>query len=240
MFKTFNFKLFCWIALGFVCFTVIGTLSHELGHCAMAKYLGMQQISLHYGSMNYKHPENDAYLNMYKRYKNEIITEQAFPEKATFDALRKKWRHDSMLISAAGPLQTMITGSVGFLVLFLYGKRFIIQDEITFTGWIWIFITLFWLRQNMNFFMATLVWMFTGFKTGGKPRGDELILALNLHLPVYSIALVTALIANFGFIWVVFFYLPKSKIVTFLCGGLVGGILGILIWFGWLGKYILP
>jgi hypothetical protein len=78
MFKTFNFKLFSWIALGFMCFTVIGTLSHELGHCAMAKY------------------------------------------------------------------------------------------------------------------------------------------------------------------WVVFFYLPKNKIVTFLSGGLVGGVLGFLIWFAWLGKYILP
>jgi hypothetical protein len=240
MFKTFNFKLFSWIALGFMCFTVIGTLSHELGHCAMAKYLGMQQIQLHYGSMNYEEPETDTYLALYERYKNEIQTKQDFPEKATFDALRKKRRHDSMLISAAGPLQTMITGSIGFFILFLYGKRFKIQDEITFGGWIWIYITLFWLRQSANFVMATIMWMLKGFKTSGTPRGDELFLALDLHLPVYSIAFGSSFLGTLVLIWVVFFYLPKNKIVTFLSGGLVGGVSGFLIWFAWLGKYILP
>lgn len=41
------------MVLTFVVFTIIGTLSHELGHIAVAKYLGYS-TTLHFGSMNYE------------------------------------------------------------------------------------------------------------------------------------------------------------------------------------------
>jgi hypothetical protein len=88
--------------------------------------------------------------------------------------------------------------------------------------------------------LASIILLFKGFNKNGRPHGDELILALNLHLPVYSIALATAFIGNLVLIWVIFFYLLKQKRVTFMAGGLVGGILGFFLWLVWLGKYILP
>lgn len=36
----FNFKLFIGLMFGFIGFTVIGTLTHECGHAAVAEYLG--------------------------------------------------------------------------------------------------------------------------------------------------------------------------------------------------------
>ena len=40
------------IACTFIFFTVIGTLSHEYGHIAVAKYFGYE-TELHYGSMEF-------------------------------------------------------------------------------------------------------------------------------------------------------------------------------------------
>jgi hypothetical protein len=45
-------KFFFIIFLAFILFTIIGTLSHELGHIAVAKYFGYE-TTLDYGSMAY-------------------------------------------------------------------------------------------------------------------------------------------------------------------------------------------
>ncbi len=53
--KTFSFKNFILLSLTFILFTVLGTLTHEGGHIAAAKYYGYE-TTLHYSSMNYKKP----------------------------------------------------------------------------------------------------------------------------------------------------------------------------------------
>jgi hypothetical protein len=45
----FDLRLFVLLALGFIAFTVIGTVSHECGHYLAARCLGYK-ASLHYGS----------------------------------------------------------------------------------------------------------------------------------------------------------------------------------------------
>ncbi len=47
-----DIKYLKFITLGFVLFTIIGTISHELGHIIVAKSLGYE-TALYYGSMNY-------------------------------------------------------------------------------------------------------------------------------------------------------------------------------------------
>ena len=47
-----NIKYLFVFSILFILFTVIGTVSHEYGHMAVAKYLGYETV-LHYGSVNY-------------------------------------------------------------------------------------------------------------------------------------------------------------------------------------------
>lgn len=48
----FNFdkKLFILLFLGFVIFTIIGTVTHELGHYTASKILGFKGVRINYGA----------------------------------------------------------------------------------------------------------------------------------------------------------------------------------------------
>ncbi|MEQ8908833.1 MAG: hypothetical protein RIC95_06555 [Vicingaceae bacterium] len=85
------------ILLVFIAFTVVGTLSHELGHISVAQFLGYD-TQLHYGSMNW-----------YGDSSYQLKPSNAF------------W------ISLGGPAQTLITSFLGFSFLlyreFKMGKR---------------------------------------------------------------------------------------------------------------------
>ena len=68
-----DIKHLIYFSLGFVLFTIIGTVSHEYGHIIVAKSLGYE-TTLHYGSMNsypkgYLEDENViAFKNLTKDY----------------------------------------------------------------------------------------------------------------------------------------------------------------------------
>jgi hypothetical protein len=237
MIKDVNFKLFLSISLGFIGFTVIGTLSHELGHCMAAKYLGMTNIELHYGSMNYDDPNSDYERELYALYEQEIKEYKDFPKKAEYDKLIGGIKHNSFIITASGPLQSMLTGTIGLIVLIFYGKKFKDNNSIKFIGWLFIFLSLFWLRQSANFIVGFTKFIFNGHKWG---HSDEIKLARYLHLPPYSMSLFTAIIGIVILAWLSIVYIPKKDLKPFILGGLIGGILGYLLWLNWLGEYILP
>jgi hypothetical protein len=58
--KTFSFKNFILLSLTFILFTVLGTLTHEGGHIAAAKYYGYEP-TLHYGSMSSQSPPSEKH-----------------------------------------------------------------------------------------------------------------------------------------------------------------------------------
>ena len=238
MYKSFNFTQFLFISLGFVCFTVIGTLSHELGHFAVAKYLGMENIELHYGSVSFDNPKIDSQRALYTKYEIQIRENKDFPEKALYEKLNSDIKYNSLMVRLGGPFQTMLTGTIGLIVLILFGERFKINGNLKLIGWMWIYLSLFWLRQTANFFHAFIIFIINRFKW--RHRSDEMVLAHNLHLPIYSISFITGLIGILILLWITFFYLPRNVVRTFILGGFAGGITGYLIWFVWLGKYILP
>ena len=237
MTKNFNLKLFLSISLGFVCFTIIGTLSHELGHCAAAKYLGMTNIELHYASMNYDNPNTPYQKELYSLHEQDIKEHKSFSAKAEYDKLTADIHHNSFFITASGPMQSMLTGTIGLIVLIFYGKKFKINDTLKFMGWIWLFLSLFWLRQSANFILAFIKFIVNGNKWG---HSDEVRLANSLHLPLYSISFFTGAIGILILAWISIVYIPRNNLKTFLLGGLVGGFWGYLIWLNWLGEYILP
>jgi hypothetical protein len=75
------------LSIAFIAFTIIGTISHELGHIAVAKYLGYNTV-LHYGSMTYESANGEEI---------PLI--------------------DDILILIGGPLQTFLTAILGIYYL---------------------------------------------------------------------------------------------------------------------------
>lgn len=188
------------IVLAFVVFTIIGTLSHELGHIAVAKYLGYQ-TTLHFGSMNY---ESDFLYS----------------------------KSHELYILIGGPLQTMLTGSLGLFVL--YRNRY----EWKALNWLAVFLSLFWLRPVFNILVST-----TNYLVYGTPNlygGDEVRISQLLGLWEGSLSVSFAIFGAFISYFLFFRVIPHSMRWLFVSCGIIGGLCGYYLWFKCIGPNFLP
>lgn len=207
----FDFYLkYCIIfTISFIIFTALGTVSHEYGHIVVAKFLGYK-TTLHFGSMSFDNP------------------------RTTFDLIPKK--HD-LLITLGGPIQTMLTGIIGFMYLF-WRKRKGQTNNLYCKEWVAVFLGLFWLREVFNLLVS--VGSEIIHPNGSYFGGDEKIISklLNLWPGTFSI-----IFAMFGLIistWIIFWCIPKYLRLTFIISGFIGGIIGFLLWMNVLGPIIIP
>ena len=70
-----------WILVGFIAFTIIGTLIHELGHIAFAKAFGYK-THLGYGYMNYDDgPYSEEFEQIWIENEEAIKTGQPYAKK---------------------------------------------------------------------------------------------------------------------------------------------------------------
>jgi hypothetical protein len=237
MLRNFNGSLFITLFFSFIAATVIGTLTHELGHYAIAKYYGYHP-KINYQSVQWVDTKEQAFMrSTYTKYQDDIRAGKAFPQKEKFDQIRAGNRKNGFWIILGGPLETMLTGTIGLLFLFISRRKFQSSDPLTLLQWILVFMSLFWLRQTANWF--TGFWSYL-VKNPFIPRGDEFRIALALHLPLWSVITATAVLGAAVLTLVVFKIIPLRQRLTFLLAGLAGGVSGYLLWIVWFGKYIMP
>jgi hypothetical protein len=216
--------------------TVVGTLTHELGHYSASKLLGYN-ASINYQSSSYWDIAfNEYYSDTYEKYSNEIQNNTDFPGKEEYLEKVHKYETDSFWIILAGPLETILTGTIGLLLLFGFRKKYITPKKVHLIAWASIFISLFWLRQVANLFMALMAFLISGLSS---TRGDEMRLANYLNINIWSLQIVSGLI-GIGVLVMVLRLLPKAILLTFLISGLVGGILGYYLWLIKFGPLIMP
>ena len=231
-----NKKLFIFLTLAFILATIVGTLSHELGHYTASKFLGYP-ASISYKSTRPDFSSDyDQITEIRKKYSNEIKEGMDYPDKKLYSALNKKLSNASYLITLAGLVQTILTGTLGLLLLLLFRNRIFKNERVSFAGWCWIFMTLFWLREPANLCMALAYQL---FNVPHSLNGDEFMLSTFLDLPLWSIAGILAFIGVLVLIWVLY-KLPKPFRYTFIMAAIVGGSTGAVLWFMVLGKLLLP
>lgn len=200
-------KLFLLLVFAFILATIIGTVAHELGHFLVARYLGY-------------HAEINYAMTFFSP--GDKVTDVSYCD---------------FLITLGGPLQTMITGTVGLLLIYFYRKSFLKATTLSFGQWGLVFISLFWLRQSANFVVSIAVY----FIRGEFPkRADEIGIARFILLPDWSVTLFTALIGLTVLIFVVFKLIPIKQRLTFISSGLVGGVTGYILWLYVIGPVVMP
>lgn len=121
----FNFKLFLYLTLGFILATVIGTLSHELGHYLIAKSKGFN-AQIHYG---------------YTSWSNGNVFDNPNHIK------------DILWIALGGPISTLLTSILGLSLLAFNYSSIKKSAALSFIHWINIFLALFSLRFVANLFI---------------------------------------------------------------------------------------
>jgi hypothetical protein len=142
-----------------------------------------------------------------------------------------------LFITMAGPIETILTGTIGWLLLVVVGKKYARQKDLNGKQWVLIFISLFWLRPVANFIIWIGGYIFTG-KFSDLP--DEVKISRYFHLPDGFILLVTAMIGAIILAIVVFRFIPPQARLVFIGSGFVGGITGYILWLKMLGPIFLP
>jgi hypothetical protein len=235
----FELRLFVLLALGFIAFTVVGTVSHESGHYLAARCLGYK-AKLHYGStsiQSFTQGEMDFLKSVYEKYPTQIKSNQPFPGKKRYDEICSRVSRRGIWFTLGGPLQTILTGTIGLLLMFVFRRRFFMAEKLTFWLWLLVFISLFWLRQAANFAVCSAFYILLGKRHF---RGDEFALDWHFHFPMGTICIITAAIAVAVLLLVVFKFIPAKQRFTFITAGLAGGVTGYLLWLVWFGKIIMP
>lgn len=245
-----NIKNVFILSIVFILFVPIGTISHEYGHIAVARYLGYD-TTLHYGSAGhfpkgfYDDKDVIAALNLTKEYRNtayeswpedikekvkaynKIINERYYPEES----------NHSLFIAIGGPLQTMLTGMIGLLILF-WRRRLIYKNGLQLLDWLAVFLSLFWLRELFNL-VASIGWELIS-PNGTWFGGDEYIISQKLNLWPGTISIILAAMGAMVAFYVIFKIIPKKIRPTFIISGLIGGISGFILWMQIIGPKIMP
>lgn len=245
-----NIKSLLILTIGFILFTVIGTISHEYGHIIVAKSFGYE-TTLHYGSMNYlpkgylEDKDVIAVRDLTKDYVD--IEYDSWPKdikektEEYNNILQKRyWNKKSnsgLLVTVGGPLQTTLTGTIGLLIL-LWRRKSIYKNGLKVLDWLAIFLSLFWLREIFN--LVTSIGGELISPNGTWFGGDELYISQSLNLCSGTISLILATIGTIIAIYVVFRIIPKKIRLTFILSGFIGGIVGFILWMNIIGPKILP
>ncbi|WP_299684622.1 hypothetical protein [uncultured Dokdonia sp.] len=232
-------KLALWILIGFIGCTIVGTLTHELGHIAFAKAFGYK-THLGYGYMNYyDSPFSIEFDTITARHQEAISSNSDFLEKERREELLQIISKHRMWVIFGGPLQTILTGTIALFLLYRQQKE--IQElGMKWTHWLLVFLSLFWFRETTNLAVGVLQTLSKGSFDPFGGRSDELRLARWLGWWEGSISLPLALLGLAIGMYVIFRILPKSVRLTFLSAGFMGGILGYMIWLVWVGPILMP
>jgi hypothetical protein len=230
-------RLFAMLALSFVIATIISTVSHEAGHCAVAKALGYD-VTLHYASMNHSSYLKEHDLeNYYNKHINKMISKEPSPERTRFTQLYATGKKESILIILGGPLQTYITGSIAMLWLWYHRKKMFLKGYLTTKDWFVVIIAFFWSRAVITELICIYYYFVERRLLKG---GDEAKISHYLGLPVNSLNTIMGIIGALFLLWVTFCIVPKQQRFTFILAGIAGSALGAAIWFLWIGPLILP
>lgn len=235
------------IACAFIFFTVIGTLTHELGHIAVAKYFGYE-TTLHYGYMKYDYPgyqEDPLYLEfrvIFDEHKEDLANNISFPAKTRYleliDQLKAKYprpKPHAFWVTLGGPIQTILTSIIGLMILYYRKSRK--KDFFVLLDWLGVFLALFILREVFNWVFAMMKYLLyekTNF------NGDEFRLSQMLDLNEWVVPTMTLVPALLISLYIIFKVIPLKYRFSFIIAGLVGGILGFFIWLDWLGPQLMP
>ena len=143
----------------------------------------------------------------------------------------------SNFIRSASILTPILIGTIGFILLIIYRRKYKDKLSLSFFQWALIFKSLFWLRSSFILVGGLIGMIF--YKIEFSRLNDLLInRLLGWKPPLFQF--IAGTIGLIVLAVVIFKFIPKAQRLTFIVAGLAGGISGSYLWMGVIGKLILP
>jgi hypothetical protein len=234
-----QFKLTTLLVLTVIAFTAIGTVSHEYGHAFVSRMYGLN-AEVHFAFTTYPAPKDipgeRQMFRIAREHEAEVRAGHAFPGDTLYYRLEKEAETRTRNVIWGGPAQTMLTGTLGLLLIGSRWRRFRNAARLTPGQWLLIFLTLFWLRQPANLITGAGSRIITGETTF---FDDESRLAYSYGLPEATILIITTMLAA-AVCTVVYRAIPRAQRGSFLLAFIIGAPLGFVIWLSLLGPVLMP
>ena len=227
------------IAFWFIVFTIVGTLTHELGHYAAGKFSGLN-CTIHFASCRCLAPSEEYRINFARDMISQYGSKDSIPPEVwqEYQTIIKSMPYiDRLWTTIGGPLQTVSTGLIGFIALLIRKRK---NQFSKFNGydWLLVYLSLFWIREPFNLFLSIVKKLIIDAESFF--GGDELKISRGLNLWDGTIPIIMGLIGLAICLIVIFKLIPKSNRKNFIIGGLLGGTLAYLLWMKLLGPILLP
>ncbi|WP_452224301.1 hypothetical protein [Lacinutrix chionoecetis] len=244
---TFKSKFAVVIFLTFIVFTIVGTLSHEMGHVFVAEALGYD-TTLSYGSMDYNgkgyynDDEVDEMFQIAEKNHEAFNNNQSFKEEQRFLELKRiledrypQNEKNDLWIAIGGSLQTILTSIFGLFIIF--HRKTKERLRLNLFDWLGIFLGLFILREIFNFMKALLL---NFLIEKDFFYGDEFDISRYIGLDQWIVPIITAIIGITITAYIIFKIVPKHYRFSFIISGFIGGLVGYVFWFEFIGPILIP
>jgi hypothetical protein len=201
------------IFFAFALAAILGTLQHELGHYIVAEAQGFD-AEIHYGFTSTTNAR-------------ELI--DAAEQNGNTQALYKKFNYNTL----GGPAMTMLTGTTGLIALLILRRRNAI-DAYKPLHLFWIIVALCWSRE-----IYTSTFGLYDHVVHNTNASDETRLLQHYGIAPWS-GFASLFIISFGVCALVCFRLVERHRWQLFFYGIAGSLAGAALWFGWLGRVLLP
>ncbi len=239
--KTFNAKQCFILAVLFMVSVGLHTLTHELGHFSFAHALGYKNITLHYACVRGTYPQKERLDSLSKRMRESADHKQdeAYPEFKK--AVRRK-HISSFWFTAGGQIVNLMIGLIGlallrisltdsFLVSLPQKLKFCLAIALPKFFTYFCFIVLDLIRGSDRFRSHDSFGMGYDFRMlffSNQPSWD------------YSFIILNGIIGSIALIYLFWYALEPSERITVWAAALCGIPLGVYLWYGPLGSFLLP
>ena len=180
-------------SLLFILFTIIGTITHELGHYTAGKSLGLD-CHINYAACFCLTEEQIKISEEARSLLETYGSRDSIPEEIYKDYISRRKavkETKSIWVAIGGPLQTIITGTLGLIILLFRNRKF---KGTVFNNfdWLFVFLSLFWLREPFNLILSITKRITYG--SGSFFGGDEYNISRRLGLWEGSLSTILGLI----------------------------------------------
>ncbi len=147
--------------------------------------------------------------------------------RTTFNASHGQMKYD-VLVAAAGPVATAVLGVAGYLWLRSL-RRHRLAEAPTLVDWL---VTC--LAMNLSRWLRALA------NPPSHPQpDDEAGVSRALGLPQWLLPYVLGVLSVIALVAIIRLHPPGSRLVPFCCL-MLGGCLGVFLWFRLVGPFLLP